>query len=187
MNMNMSSSEMKEFLAGYGPCTIVMVGCSGSGKSTLIQRIAPEHAHTVSTDDLRGLLSGDVTNQEVSREAFFVAHKIIEERSRYQQTTFLDATSTSSWARGNAIKRSRSEHGDFPVLAIVVMEPLEVCLDRNAQRDRNVPEEVIEKQHKALWKELDSIMEEGFTEVFRYTSYEDQFQHGSLCFENNPE
>jgi predicted kinase len=66
------------------------------------------------------------------------------------QQAIYDATNVVRKSRRQAIALARGT-GFTHLTGIWLNEPLEVCLQRNQQRDRQVPDEVIERMNRRLW------------------------------------
>jgi len=147
------------------PCLVVLVGAAGSGKSTLAARLfAPDQI--LSSDAYRGIVSGDESNQNVSKVAFSILHRELEERMAAHETTVIDATNVTSYAR-RALTRRAERHG-VPAIALVLDLPAEVVHARNAARPgRIVPAQAVQQQLASLARALrrDELVAEGFTRV----------------------
>lgn len=162
---------------------VVLIGVPGSGKSTLAQRLIVERSERslISTDAIRGQLFGD--------EAIQGSWRLIwqEIRLRMQQVVQQFAAGTRPEAiydATNTVRRHRREliglaHevGFTQITGIWLDVPLALCLQRNAQRDRQVPVEVIQTMHHRL-QVSPPTPSEGFTHLIHY-SY---FSSGSPTF-----
>lgn len=137
---------------------ITMVGLPGSGKSTFANTMAQRHGDStivVSTDSIRKELFGSEDVQAHGDKVFALAYKRIEEGLAHGYDVVFDATNLTKRARKDIFKL-------FPIvehLAIYVSTPVEVCKERNANRSRVVPEEVINKMANKL---TPPSTEEGF-------------------------
>ena len=147
------------------PCLVVLVGAAGSGKSTLAARLFPPDS-ILSSDAHRGLVSGDETDQGATRTAFAILHRRLARRLADGQTTVVDATNVTSYARRSLARRA-TDHG-IPAVAIVLdLEPT-LVLARNAMRGAGiVPEPVVERQLADLGRSLrrGSLEHDGFEAV----------------------
>jgi protein phosphatase len=145
------------------PTVVALVGPSGSGKSTFARRhFAPEEIF--SSDAWRERLSGDASNQRVSRQAFRALYAVARERLDTGGVAVIDATNLDVADRGHVL--DLAAQAGCPVIAIVLALPLGVCLERNAARPgRRVPEAVVRRQHRRLGTALSSIDREGFDAV----------------------
>ncbi len=147
------------------PSLVVLVGAAGSGKSTLAARLFPADA-VLSSDAHRGLVSGDETDQGATRTAFAILHRRLARRLAAGQTTVVDATNVTSFARRSLVRRATDE--GIPAVAIVLdLEP-RLVLARNATRGAPiVPEPVVERHLADLQRSLrrDSLEHDGFDAV----------------------
>jgi protein phosphatase len=146
------------------PTLVVLVGAAGSGKSTLASRLfAP--AQVLSSDAFRGVVSGDPGDQRATRTAFSILHRELAKRMAARQTTVVDATSVSAYARRGLVKRAAA--AGVPAIAIVIALPRRLVLARNATRDgRIVPEDAVNRQLDDLDRSLRRGLEpEGFAAV----------------------
>jgi len=128
------------------PTVVCLVGPSGAGKSTLAGRLAASDDQIVDTDELRWRLTGDPSAMEASGVAHALAHRILRYRSSHGSTTIVDSTALQPSARKAIADRSQP----LRCWALIVEAPLEACLARQQQRDRQVPADVVEKQHARL-------------------------------------
>jgi predicted kinase len=141
---------------------IVLCGPAGSGKTTW----AAKHflpTQIVSSDECRALVFDDPANQNVSPHAFDLVHFIIEKRLTLGRLTVADATNLEREHRGELIKIATRFF--FNTAAIVFDVPVEVCLERNAGRDRKIPREALTNQHALLKSTLMTFDTEGFNYV----------------------
>ena len=130
------------------PCLVVLVGAAGSGKSTLAARLFDPEA-ILSSDAHRALVSGDETDQGVTRTAFSILHRRLERRLAERRTAVVDATSVTSFARRSLTRRAAA--AGVPAIAIVLALDPTVVRARNATRSgRIVPEAVLDRQLEDL-------------------------------------
>ena len=126
---------------------IMMVGLVGSGKSTEAQKLAEKYdANIHSSDAIREELSGDINNQDINDLVFRTLHKRIKEDLHSGKNCIYDATNIS-YKRRMAFLR---ELTSIPCekICVLMATPYEECLKNNANRDRVVPEYVIEKMYR---------------------------------------
>ena len=157
---------------------IIMVGIVGSGKSYKAEEIKKDLEATnslnglkrevviLSSDAIREEITGDVNCQTRNDEVFSLLHKRIKENIKTNDV-IVDATNVSQKSRQallNCVKKV-----DCYKICYVMTTPLDVCKKQNANRDRVVPVEVIEKQVRnfqiPFYEEgLDEIILDGWSE-----------------------
>jgi predicted kinase len=154
----------------------LLIGLPGSGKSTLavsMQRTCPDLV-LVSTDRIRGKLFGNEAIQGswqlIWREVGEQLREAVQQIEQGQcQAAIYDATNTRRRSRRAVIALARSL--SFTHITGLWMDtPLSVCLERNRQRDRQVPDEVIQR----MQCQLDGgppTLEEGLSCLIRYSFY----------------
>ena len=118
---------------------VVTVGLPGSGKSTYLARLG---VNAISSDEIRRLIIDDPHDQTIHARVFASMRYLIRQRIAVgRKVTFVDATHLRRWERRPYIQLAR-RHG-CRLEAWFFDTPLEICIQRNATRDRPVPEEVI--------------------------------------------
>jgi predicted kinase len=130
------------------PGLVVLIGAAGAGKSTLAARLfAP--AEIVSSDDVRGWLSGDPADQRATRLAFSVLHREVRRRLAAGELVVVDATSVQASARSALLRIARG--AGVGATAIVVRTAPAAVHARNAARPgRVVPADVVDRHLAAL-------------------------------------
>jgi predicted kinase len=137
---------------------IVLIGLPGSGKSTW----ARHQGHTIlSSDEMRLTLSGDETNQAIHGKVFGAIRHLLKARLEIGgQTTIIDATNIRRRDRKPWLKLALTFNAETE--AVFFHPPLETTLQRNRQRTRVVPEDVIRAMAARLQP---PTKEEGFHRV----------------------
>jgi predicted kinase len=141
----------------------VLVGPQGCGKSTFARRWFGE-TQIVSSDECRRLVSDDASNQEVSRAAFAVFYTLLRARLTHGRTTVADATHLTPWSR--QVLRQIAVARGRPRVAIAFAAPLELCLARQGNRERQVPLEVVQRSHEAFRQALADLPHEGYARIY---------------------
>lgn len=119
-----------------------MIGIPGSGKSTIANQIP--NAVVISSDTIRKELYGAEEIQGNGKQVFDLVYKRIGEELTKGNDVVFDATNLTPWTR-SAVFRFTAEH-----IAVFVNTSLDDCLERNAARERKVPEEVIYRMYHSL-------------------------------------
>lgn len=142
---------------------ICMVGIPGSGKSVLAKEYAKRYnAVIVSTDEIRKELFGDETIQVKNKEVFEVAYDRIKDALYYHRNVIFDATNISRKNRINLLRFIEPFNRGFKI-ALVLKTPLEEAKKRNQNRERVVPEDVLERMFKNFCEPTE---EEGWDEIY---------------------
>lgn len=123
----------------------LVVGIPGSGKSTYIKKHAMDDDIIVSSDALRLELYGDENDQTHNPEVFAEAHRRIIDGLNDGNDVWFDATNITRKARAGIIsvcpKHAR-------IVAVVVWAPIDICIERDAARERTVGRNVIMRMCK---------------------------------------
>jgi len=135
----------------------MVIGLPASGKSTYANSLAD--VAVFSSDALRKELYGSEEIQCDNGALFNELTKRIINRLKTNQSAVLDATNMNSKKRKNLLKQLPK---DITKKAVVFATTLEQCKFNNKQRDRFVPEAVIER----MWKEFQfPIYSEGWDKI----------------------
>ncbi|MDA8234660.1 MAG: ATP-binding protein [Clostridia bacterium] len=119
----------------------IMCGLPGSGKSTYARELPGRY---VSTDEIREFVTGDARNIYHDDLVFTMAREMVKQFLKGGEDVVYDATNLTRADRKKAAKWA----GDRPVRVVWVDCPLELALERNRERERQVPEEVIRRMAK---------------------------------------
>jgi predicted kinase len=137
---------------------VLAIGLPGSGKTTWFGRrgITP-----LSSDLLRGILFDDVEEQRYQGLVFSTLRSLLRARLIARMPmNYVDATNLSIHERRQWIKMAKSF--GYEVQAVFFDVPLDVCLERNRQRDRSVSEDVMKRMAEKL---KPPVFEEGFEKI----------------------
>ena len=149
---------------------VLLIGPSGCGKSTFAKRHFLEY-EVISSDQCRGWVSNDDTDQSASPDAFKLLYYMAEMRLRRGLLTVIDATNVSIDDRKGLIALARRHHC-FAV-GIIFNLPESLCIERNSQRpDRTFGPHVIHRQKQLLRKGLGRIRLEGFRSCIEFKDQE---------------
>ncbi|NJK38961.1 MAG: AAA family ATPase [Oscillatoriales cyanobacterium SM2_3_0] len=132
-------------------CLILMIGLPGSGKSFLSQQLIqnhyPEYCLT-STDQIRARLFGDEAIQGHWLQVWQQVEQQFYQGMLYPGLIY-DATNTQRRHRREVVDLARTV-GFQRIMGIWVNLSLQICLERNQQRSRQVPEEIILRMARQL-------------------------------------
>ena len=135
---------------------VLLIGIPGSGKSSLAAGLQQTGCAVVSTDQIRVALFGDAAVQGDWRLIWQRVEQDLQ--AAMGRITVYDATNTRRSARRAVIRLARST-GYHRVTGLWLNPPLEICLARNQQRPRQVPEAVIRRMHRQLWSQPPKLRE----------------------------
>lgn len=166
---------------------IFLIGIPGSGKSFVGQELAKQcpSRQLIATDTIRGKLFGDegfqgpwpLIWQEIEREFRQVVNrqrvniswrngkKILQ---IVRAEAIYDATNAVRCHRQEAIGLGKAT-GFSRITGLWLDMPLSLCLDRNRQRDRQVPEEAIVQMHRQL-TETPPTLADGFDRLIHWSA-----------------
>lgn len=138
-------------------------GLPASSKSTWCQAFKQRHgAHVVlSSDEVRGILGKDESDQSVSAQAFKFLETACELLLRQGCNVIIDSTGITRKARRSFVNLGLKYTANIRIA--VFNASIETCKARNADRERKVPEEVIERMARQ-WeapKVFDAFDKEG--------------------------
>jgi predicted kinase len=137
---------------------VILVGLPGSGKSSYLERLG---VTGLSSDAMRRLLADDETDQTIHDRVFETLRYLLRQRlSLGRPVTYIDATNLTPEERRPYIGIGKSFGCEIEALFFDV--PLDVCMARNAQRHRVVPQEAMLKLAGKLQQ---PSLDEGFDRV----------------------
>ena len=139
---------------------ILAIGLPGAGKSTWF---AEQGIRPLSSDAMRVMLSDDEDNQQIHLEVFEALRYLLLKRLQLgAPATYVDATNLTRMHRKPFVDLAVG-HG-ARAEALWFTTPLEACLERNAKRERQVPEDVM----RAMWDGFEAPDKaEGFARIER--------------------
>ena len=154
---------------------IILVGIPGSGKSWVAEELESEYLifgdkediAIHSSDAIRAELFGDASSQENNALVFETMHKRVKEDLKADKTVIYDATNITRKARKQIIALAGAE--TF-IECRIIWAPIDVCISRDAARERTVGPEVIDKMLRR-WQTPD--IREGFDEIIIHNTCDD--------------
>jgi protein phosphatase len=134
---NLETGEKKKAL-------VILVGPPASGKSTWGKKFAEDNKVVyVSTDAIRAEIGSGEGDQNVSAAAFGIARQRVSQALAAGKSAMIDATSVNRKARRDWINLGRG-HGAY-IIAVAFEVSRDELLRRDAQRDRHVGPEIIDR------------------------------------------
>lgn len=125
----------------------MLCGLPASGKSTYAKVLANKtDAIILSSDAIRWELFGDEADQEHNQQVFQELHKRIKEYLRNGKNVVYDATNITSKKRRAFLNELKKI--DCIKNCVIMATPYEQCLENNKNRERQVPEWVIERMYR---------------------------------------
>lgn len=125
------------------PRLFFTVGIPGSGKSTLYKAHFSEVAY-VSSDQIRQDVFGDVNDQTHNAEVFNLMLNRTRDLLKANVDVYYDATNINAKRRIGFLKEL-SKIPDLVKICVLCVPPFEVVKERNASRERVVPEFVLDR------------------------------------------
>jgi predicted kinase len=137
---------------------VLAIGLPGSGKTTWFKRrgVTP-----LSSDLLRSILFDDITEQRYQGLVFSTLRSLLRARLIARMPwNYVDASNLAQHERRQWIKMAKGF--GYEVHAVFFDVPIEVCLERNRKRERQVKEEVVQRMAAKLKA---PSFEEGFAKI----------------------
>src|SRR4051794_15179667 len=121
----------------------VTMGIPASGKSTAA---LPYGAFMVNPDAIREEIAGDASNQDRNDEVFVEAHRRVMQGLQGGFDMVFDATNVRASSRARLLEIARDAEAETELIVFDV--PLDEAKRRNAQRERVVPEHVLDRMYR---------------------------------------
>ncbi len=149
-----------------------MIGVPGSGKSTVANYLAEQtKGLIISTDQIREQLYGDAIIQGNWLEIEAEVLRQMAIAIAISQPIIYDATNAYKQWRLELLEKIALIEPEIPRfwVALLLETPLEICKQRNQNRQRQVPESVIEQMAKAI-ANYPPTLSEGFIKIYSLKS-----------------
>lgn len=125
------------------------MGIPGSGKTTLAKKIIEKGFTCLSADPIREELYGAAIEQGDAKEVFRIFFERLEAVMEQGLDVIVDNTNLNQRQRQPILDRAQ-KFGYTDVQLWLLDVPLDVCLERNRARSRNVPEDIVANYHLEL-------------------------------------
>lgn len=141
---------------------VVLIGPAASGKSTWAAKYF-QSTQIVSADACRALIADDESDQEASRDAFRIFHRIISERLKRGLLTVADSTALLPHARAELLRYAMVYNR--PTVAVLFGVEGDIQRRWNDGRRRHVPTAVLTEHRQLLHHTLGALCNEGFSQI----------------------
>lgn len=157
-----------------------LIGLPASGKSTFAQVLAEEiNAVVVSTDEIRAQLYGDAANQGIWADIEVEVLDQIKTAVEKDQPVIYDATNVMRPWRLDFLYKTVNLF-NIQWIGWHLQTSVEKCKQRNQQRDRQVPDEVIDKMNANL-QENPPESNEGLLKIYPVPVKDNNFDLDEIC------
>jgi F420-dependent oxidoreductase-like protein len=144
------------------PCVVVLVGPGASGKTTW----AAEHFAAeaiVSSDRLRAVVGAGEDDITASTDAFALLDAIVAARLGRRLTTVIDTLGLDAERRAAWLELAR--RNNIPCVAVAFDTPAAECRERNRNRAKRIPVDVLAAQLKTWRQVRDALPTEGYDNI----------------------
>ena len=154
---------------------ILLVGIPGSGKTTLAKKIIEKGFHCLSADPIREELYGNAAEQGDKEEVFRIFFERLEDALSKELDIIVDNTNLNPRQRKPLLERAqKAGYTDIQLWLLDV--PLDVCLKRNASRERVVPDDIVANMFMELNRSGRPQRSEGKLAIIRPGNDENDFR-----------
>ena len=152
---------------------LALCGPTGSGKSTFASQRFPS-TNIVSSDRCRALICDDEGEQTFNKDTFDLFYYILRKRMANGFFCVADSTALQPFARKEL--RTLSRHYGYYGCLLIFVTPLELCLQRNQQRARQVEASVVNYHVNLLPQVLKETPAEGWEKILLIGEEEQDMQ-----------
>lgn len=129
---------------------IMLIGLPASGKTSFTKTLQCSYKNDdieiISSDAIRKELFGSEEEQKYNNKVFEEVYKRARFSIQHKKITVIDATNLNRKRRINFIKTMPK----CEVEAVLFAIPFELCCERNAARERVVPQEAMERMYRSF-------------------------------------
>jgi predicted kinase len=153
-----------------------LIGCPGSGKSFLAEQLRQclSQYEIIATDQIRLKLYGHEATQGLWSEVEKAVFAQIQQLQTTGYGIIYDATNAQFIYRQQFLAKLK-DYGITQVNAWVLQTPLELCLNRNQRRSRQVPFEIIKAMDEQIQQQPPQLSE-GFEQIIKIAGDQDLIQ-----------
>jgi predicted kinase len=130
---------------------IMMVGVPGSGKTTVAKKVVDKGFHYLNADQIRAELYGSEGEQGDKEQVFGIFFERLEEAMKQGLSIIIDNTNLNPRQREPILERAK-RYGYLDVQLWFLDVPLPLCLSRNQNRERIVPDDIVTNMYNELNK-----------------------------------
>lgn len=121
---------------------IILVGIPGSGKTTLAKKIEARGYLCLNADSIRQELWGNALDQREPEKVFGILYRQLEELLALGKDIVIDNTNLNAKQRKPILElATKAGYTDIQLWLLDV--PLDLCLERNKNREKAVPDDVV--------------------------------------------
>lgn len=144
---------------------IVGIGIPGSGKTTLLKNLSQKYGYVyICPDDIRSEILGNALDQSRNNDVWKEAYKRLEDELSKGNTVVFDATMANQRDRKIFIENAK-KFGAQKIQGVYLDIPIEIARERNENRERVVPNFVLDRMSHNLEKMPPDILD-GFDSIF---------------------
>lgn len=147
------------------------VGISGSGKTYIAHKQHGKDAVIIDSDDVRArICPGGAEDQTMNSRVFEHMYKETCECLNRNISVCYTATNLSAKRRISLLKSLRKRFKNLECICYIINTPIDTCYERNAARERQVPEYVIGRQLQSFQIPCEA---EGWDKIEVVNNYDD--------------